>query len=151
VDKLVGRMIEMGLNDAVINAGGSTIRAINNSSHPLWQVKVRNPQDDELLFNLEIGNQCYSTSTQTKTFVEIDGKQYGHILNPVTGYPSVNKQIGIVTDNCLIGDILSTALYNETSESFLDRMNLISGYYNAEGFLMDENNKITCTDGFRYD
>lgn len=150
VDKLVDRMIEMGINDAIINAGGSTIKAINNTAHTAWEVIIREPENENLLFNLHISNQCYSTSSQTKTFVKIDGKQYGHILDPHTGYPSTNKQIGMISENCLIGDILSTALFNETADGFIEKMKLISKQYDVEGFLIDENDNITFTDGFRH-
>ncbi|MDU1889184.1 MAG: FAD:protein FMN transferase [Dysgonomonas sp.] len=148
IDKLVEKMTELGISDAIINAGGSTIRAINNESHPSWQVLVRESENEELLFKLDIQNQCYSTSSQSKTFVEIDGKQYGHILNPRTGFPSTNKLIGIVSDNCMTGDIVSTALFNETSDSFLSKMDLLSHHYNIKGFMMDKDNKITYSDGF---
>lgn len=148
VDKLVEKMADIGITDAIINAGGSTIRAINNESHPAWQVIVRNPDDEQELFNFDINNQCYSTSSQNKTFVNIGGKKYGHILNPKTGFPSTTKQIGIISDNCMVGDILSTALFNETAEGFLQKADMLAPYFTFEGFIIDENNRITCTKGF---
>lgn len=148
IDKLTERMKELGIKDAIINGGGSTIKAINNESHPLWQVIVKEPQDNSILFKLNISNQAYSTSSQAKTFVNIDGKQYGHILNPKTGFPSTNRHVGIITDNCIIGDIVSTALYNETPEGFLAKAELLSEHYNIAGFLIDENGLITRTENF---
>lgn len=148
VDKLVEKMADIGITDAIINAGGSTIRAINNESHPAWQAVVRNPDSGQQLFNLDISNECYSTSTQEKTFVEIGGKKYGHILNPKTGFPSATKQVGIISDNCMTGDILSTALFNETAEGFLQKADMLSPDFKFEGFLIDEDDKMTCTKGF---
>ncbi|GAB6120793.1 FAD:protein FMN transferase [Dysgonomonas termitidis] len=148
VDKLVEKMADIGITDAIINAGGSTIRAINNESHPAWQAVVRNPDSGQQLFNLDISNECYSTSTQEKTFVEIGGKKYGHILNPKTGFPSATKQVGIISDNCMTGDILSTALFNETAEGFLQKADMLSTDFKFEGFLIDEDDKMTCTKGF---
>lgn len=149
VDRLTERMLELGINDAIINAGGSTIMAINNESHPRWQVMVRHPQTEEVLFKLNIANQAYSTSSQAKTFVTIDGKEYGHILNPITGFPSANKQVGIVSDNCMIGDMISTALFNESAEGFLKKIDLLSEYYNIQGFMLDSDNNIIYTQDFR--
>ncbi|NDV94127.1 FAD:protein FMN transferase [Dysgonomonas sp. 521] len=142
VDRLADKMAEIGITDAIINAGGSTIRAINNESHPSWQVMVRHPQSEELLFRLNIANETYSTSSQAKTFVSIDGKEYGHILNPISGFPSGNKQVGIISDNCMIGDIVSTALFNESPEGFLRKTELLSKDFNIKGFMIDNNNKI---------
>lgn len=141
VDRLAGKMTEIGITDAIINAGGST-RAINNESHPSWQVLVRHPRSEELLFKLNIANETYSTSSQAKTFVSIDGKEYGHILNPISGFPSDNKQVGIISDSCMIGDIISTALFNESPEGFLRKTELLSKDFNIKGFMIDNNNKI---------
>lgn len=149
VDRLTERMLELGINDAIINAGGSTIMAINNESHPRWQVMVRHPQTEEVLFKLNIANQAYSTSSQAKTFVTIDGKEYGHILNPITGFPSANKHVGIISDNCMIGDMISTALFNESAEGFLKKIDLLSEYYSIKGFMIDSDNNIIYTQDFR--
>lgn len=149
VDRLTEKMLELGIKDAIINAGGSTIMTINNESHPQWQVMVRHPQTEEVLFKLNIANQTYSTSSQAKTFVNIDGKEYGHILNPITGFPSANKQVGIVSDNCMIGDMISTALFNESVEGFLKKIDLLSEYYSIQGFMIDSDNNIIYTEDFR--
>jgi len=149
VDKLIERIKEKGINDAIINAGGSTIAAITNEAHPFWQIMVRNPDSEALLFKLNIANQCYSTSSQSTTFIEIDGKRYGHILNPKTGFPSGNKQIGIISDSCMLGDIISTGLFNETAQGFLEKIELLSEHYNIEGFIIDDSNNITYTKALR--
>lgn len=150
VDKLVEKMLEIGISDAIINAGGSTIRAVNDEAHPSWQVIVRHPDNDEQLLSLAINNQCYSTSSQSKTFVSIEGKQYGHILNPLTGFPSENKQVGIISDSCMVGDIVSTGLFNETPSGFSEKMERLSSHYDIAGFMIDQNDKITYLKGFRF-
>lgn len=136
IDQLVSRMREIGIEDAIVNAGGSTIYGINNEAHPSWTVNVRDPQSEELLFDLNISNECYSTSSQSKTFVEIGGKQYGHILSPRTGMPSTNRMIGIVSDSCMVGDIISTGLYNETREGFEKKIIHLNRKYGVRGFML---------------
>lgn len=150
VDKLIEKMRDTGISDAIINAGGSTIYALTDESHPSWEVIVRNPDDESLLFNLKVANCCYSTSSKSQTHINIDGKQYGHILNPVTGYPSLNRQVGIVSNSCMVGDIVSTGLFNETSEGFLKKMDSLSEYYKMEGYIINEDGEVTCTEGFSH-
>lgn len=142
VDRLVEKMKSMGITDAIINAGGSTIAAINNDMHPYWKVNVRMPETGELLWTIPLSNQCLSTSAQSTAFVDINGKKYGHILNPLTGYPSENKQVGILSDTCMVGDILSTGLMNETPEEFTRKLEHLSADYNIHGYLIDKNNII---------
>lgn len=149
VDKLRDKMIALGINDAVVNAGGSTILTINSQAHPYWQVAVRDSDNEDLLFKLDIGNCSYSTSSQSKTFVDIDGNHYGHILSPRSGMPSLNKHVGIVSDSAMVGDIVSTGLYNQTSEGFLQKIERLKQHsYNLEGFIIDGDGNTTFTEGF---
>ncbi|MCM1128429.1 MAG: FAD:protein FMN transferase [Alistipes senegalensis] len=146
-DRLVAAMREKGIGNAIINAGGSTIFAINPAGDP-WPVSVDSPEDDSALFTLNLDNAAYSTSSQTTAFVDINGKRYGHILNPKTGYPSPNRLTGILSESALIGDILTTGLFNETPESFLEKMQRINTRHPVLGFIMGENGIVTASPGF---
>lgn len=149
VDRLKEKMIGLGIKDAIVNAGGSTILGINNETHPSWQVAVRDSENDTFLFQLNIGNACYSTSSQSKTFLEIDNQRYGHIISPTTGMPSLNRHVGLISNNCMVGDILSTGLYNLTADHFLNKIAHLKAFYpELEGFLIDEKGKITYSRGF---
>lgn len=149
VDKLNEKMRKLGINDAVVNAGGSTILTINNEAHPTWQITVHDSDDDDLLFYLDIGDCCYSTSSQSKTFVEIDGQRYGHILSPKSGMPSQNKHVGIISDSAMLGDIITTGLFMQTAESFLEKIGLLKQLSpNLEGFIIDKNGKTCLSKGF---
>lgn len=146
VDKMCIKMKEIGITDAIVNAGGSTIVALNDSDNTEWGIIVEG--DGEDLFDINISNESYSTSNQLNTYIVINGEKYGHILSPKTGYPSQNKQIGIVTESAFIGDIISTGLYNQTLQNFSKLMKKLSDEIKIEGFLMDKNNEIFYSEGF---
>lgn len=149
VDRLVEKMKSIGISDAIINAGGSTIYAINNESHASWPIQVDEARKGgRPLFQLRIANECYSTSSSENTYLEIDGKRYSHIISPRTGYPSENMQVGIVSRNAMIGDAISTGLFNLDEESFAKKIKFLSEKYGIEGFLMDKNGKVTFSDNF---
>jgi len=147
VDRMMEKMREMGITDAIVNAGGSTIVALNDASHPFWQVSMDEPGTDMPLFTLNMANQAYSTSAQGDNFVEIGGKRYGHILNSQTGHPSTNRMVGVITENAMLGDMLSTGLFNETPTGFLMKIRQIQKQHPIEGFLMDEAGQIVQTAG----
>lgn len=151
VDRLLEKMREMKITDAIVNAGGSTMAAVNNAGHPAWQVGVDVPGTDDPLFVADIANCVYSTSAQGDSFVEIGGKRYGHILDPQTGYPSSNKMVGVVTDSAMLGDMVSTGLFTETPAGFLEKMQRLQKDFPIEGFLMDETGKLIHSAGFRAD
>lgn len=168
IDKAIQKMKELKIDDAIINAGGSSIVAING-----WGIIVENPEPEKKLlknddgkilkitkekyegndeyndlFEIEIKDLTYSTSNQVNTFLEIDSEKYGHIISPKTGFPGKNKQIGIITENAFFGDMISTGLYNQTPKNFHEIIKKLSKEIKIEGYLIDENGEIHYTDGF---
>ncbi len=168
IDKAIQKMKELKIDDAIINAGGSSIVAVNG-----WGIIVENPEPEKKLlknddgkilkitkekyegndeyndlFEIEIKNLAYSTSNQANTFLEIGGEKYGHIISPKTGFPAKNKQIGIITENAFFGDMISTGLYNQTPKNFHEIIKKLSKEIKIEGYLIDENGEIHYTDGF---
>ena len=167
-DKAIQKMKELKIDDAIINAGGSSIVAING-----WGIIVENPEPEKKLlknddgkilkitkekyegndeyndlFEIEIKDLTYSTSNQVNTFLEIDSEKYGHIISPKTGFPGKNKQIGIITENAFFGDMISTGLYNQTPKNFHEIIKKLSKEIKIEGYLIHENGEIHYTDGF---
>lgn len=167
IDRLGKKMREKGITDAVINAGGSSILSINDKESQSLGIIVENPEnekeiekdkngypvkitdkkykgEDEYndLFDIEISNEAYSTSNQINTYIEINGEKYGHIISPKTGYPSKNKQIGIITEDAFIGDIISTGLFNQTPKIFSEIINELSKEMKIEGYLITFDGKI---------
>jgi putative membrane-associated o protein len=161
IEKMVNRMREMGIKDAVVNAGGSRIIAIDE-----WGIIAENPEDekevlrnvngmptritkykysgdkDNDLFEIKIKNMSYSTSNQKNTYLMINNEKYGHIISPKTGFPSQNKQVGVITKSAFFGDVISTGLYNQTPEGFYKIMERLSCEMEISGFLIDKFGKI---------
>ena len=151
----------MGIKDAVVNAGESSIIAIDE-----WGIIAENPEDekevlrnvngmptritkykhsgdkDNDLFEIKIKNMSYSTSNQKNTYLMINNEKYGHIISPKTGFPSQNKQVGVITKSAFFGDVISTGLYNQTSEGFYKIMERLSCEMEISGFLIDKFGKI---------
>ena len=172
VDKLVKEMKRRGIDDAIVNAGGSSIVAVNQMPEDEWIIGVENPEkenisekneqgyvthilldsyrekNDEDLFDIKISDESYCTSNQGNTFVEIDNQKYGHILSPKTGYPGKNIQIGIVTKEAFAGDIISTGLYNQSPEKFFEILDRLNREIKVEGYMIDEEGKIHYSKGF---
>lgn len=155
------KRVKIGIKDAIVNAGGSSIIAIDE-----WGIIAENPEDekevlrningmpvritkyeysgngDNDLFEIKIKNMSYSTSNQKNTYLMINNEKYGHIISPKTGFPSQNKQVGVITENAFFGDIISTGLYNQTPEGFYEIMEKLSCEMEISGFLIDKSGKI---------
>ena len=162
IEKIVEEMKKIGIKDAIVNAGGSSIIAIDE-----WGIIAENPEEereilrtekgmpikitqnqyagnDEYndLFEIKIKNKSFSTSNQKNTYILINNEKYGHIISPKTGFPSQNKQVGIITENAFFGDIISTGLYNQTPSKFYEIMENLSEKMEISGFLIDKDGEI---------
>ena len=162
IEKIVEEMKKIGIRDAIVNAGGSSIIAINE-----WGIITENPEEereilrnekgmpikitqnqyadnDEYndLFEIKIKNKSFSTSNQKNTYLLINNEKYGHIISPKTGFPSQNKQVGIITKSAFFGDIISTGMYNQTPEKFYKIMGKLSEEMEISGFLIDKEGEI---------
>ncbi|NWO19666.1 FAD:protein FMN transferase [Leptotrichia sp. oral taxon 223] len=165
IEKIAQEMRNIGIKDAIVNAGGSSIIAIDE-----WGIIVENPEeereiirnekgmpvkiaqnkytgDDKYnkyndLFEIKIKNKSYSTSNQKNTYLLINNKKYGHIISPKTGFPSQNKQVGVITENAFFGDIISTGLYNQTPHKFYEIMEKLSEEMEISGFLIDKEGRF---------
>ena len=162
IEKIVEEMKKIGIKDAIVNAGGSGIIAIDE-----WGIIAENPEEereilrtekgmpikitqnqyagnDEYndLFEIKIKNKSFSTSNQKNTYLLINNEKYGHIISPKTGFPSQNKQVGVITENAFFGDIISTGMYNQTPCKFYEIMGKLSKEMEISGFLINKEGEI---------
>ena len=162
IEKMAQEMRKIGIKDAIVNAGGSSIIAIDE-----WGIIVENPEEEREvlrnekgmpikitqkeyagdgeyndLFEIKIKDRSYSTSNQKNTYLLINNEKYGHIISPKTGFPAQNKQVGVITENAFFGDIISTGLYNQTPHKFYEIMEKLSEEMEISGFLIDKDGEI---------
>jgi len=77
-----------GVHDALIDLSGNMFALGNPAGAPGWRIGIRDPRDRiPYLARLAITREGISTSGQYEQFVALDGKTYGHIMDPRTGRP----------------------------------------------------------------
>ena len=79
-----------------------------------YTVAIRNPADPDSILERKLslpGNSAVATSGDYERFVVLQGKRYGHIISPRTGYPVANPAVTVCTTSALDADICSTTLY----------------------------------------
>ena len=94
----------------LINFGGD-LRANRPASHGPWQVGIERPDTDQeatMLLDLEYG--ALATSGDSHRYLLKDGIRYGHILNPLTGWPVPDspRSITVAASSCTEAGLLST-------------------------------------------
>ena len=108
----------------LINFGGD-LRANRPPSHGPWQVGIERPDTDReatMLLDMEYG--ALATSGDSRRYVLKDGIRYGHILNPLTGWPDPEspRSITVAASSCTEAGLLSTVamLHGAGAQAYLE-------------------------------
>ena len=107
-----------GLAHGLVDLGGD-IRVLG--PHPdgtPWQIGIRHPRrPGELLATASLRQGALATSGNYERCIEIDGRRYGHILSPVTGWPVHGlTSISVLADACLLAGTLCTITMLKSDE-----------------------------------
>lgn len=103
------------VGSALLNAGGSSICAVGTGERGEtgWRVGLRNPRVRSRRYGvLRLRDCALSTSGSEEQFFECDGRRYGHIIDPRSGWPAETvTSVSVVARSAAISDALATAFY----------------------------------------
>ncbi|MFB6468126.1 FAD:protein FMN transferase [Cytobacillus sp. Hz8] len=113
VEKGMEILKEAGIQSAMVRAGGNIYTIGEKPDKSSWRVGIRNPlQLDETLGYVEPHNQVVDTSGNYEQSFTIDGKKYGHLIDPRTGYPAEKTASStIIAKSPALADALATATF----------------------------------------
>jgi FAD:protein FMN transferase len=114
LDSVAGRLRRVGYRELLLGAGSSSVLAIG---HPPWDeswtVDLRHPLDrNRPIALVRLANAGLSTSGVAEQSFELEGKRFGHVLDPRTGRPvqGMLQATAIATD-AAEAEALSTAFF----------------------------------------
>lgn len=126
VERAAELLRESGVESALLHGGTSTIHAVG---HPpdaeFWEIALANPANpgEELgavtakadapgnLVRVKLKDEALSVSAVWGRFFQAEGKRFGHVIDPRTGYPASNAVLAaVVLPSATETDALSTAL-----------------------------------------
>jgi thiamine biosynthesis lipoprotein len=114
VDRVLELAREMGISDMMIDIG----QDIRCGGHPpgkdAWYIGLEEPdRAGECWTAVRLTDHAVATSGDYLRSFTIDGKRYGHILDPRTGMPVRNscQSASVIAPTCVMAGILSTAAF----------------------------------------
>lgn len=112
VDRAILALKTPGVERALVNAGGD-LRAFVRPGGKRWRIGLQDPRrPDSLLGEMEIENEAVATSGQYQRGFQINGRWFGHILDPRTGRPAEGTlSATAVAEECWKADAWATALF----------------------------------------
>lgn len=113
IGQAMQRLRSLGIQHAIVNAGGDLQAAGTNQGQP-WRVAIRDPQGapDSVLGTLSVsGDAAVFTSGDYERYFTWQGKRYHHILDPRTGYPAIGlSSVTVLHKDATLADAAVTAL-----------------------------------------
>jgi len=117
LDRAAARLSAAGVENVHLHAGFSSVYALGNSPGGIrgagWPVGIRHPLQPEKDFAiLHLADCGMGTSGLKEQGYVIDGRVYGHIIDPRTGYPARGKVlVSAIAPTAAEADALSTAFF----------------------------------------
>ena len=107
-DRMLQKMKNNGYPRCLIDAGGDLTIGDAPKDRTGWRVEIGGRKHPQLPV-LHLANCAVATSGDLEQFLEIGGKRYSHILNPLTGIGLPGgAQATVVAPNCMIADSLAS-------------------------------------------
>ena len=110
LDRMTAVLRAFGVGHALLSAGGSSIVAIGGR-YGGWPVDIRSPLVDRArLARIRLRDGALGTSGAGEQFVVEDGRRYGHVIDPRTGWPAQGVlSCSVACQDGATADALSTA------------------------------------------
>jgi thiamine biosynthesis lipoprotein len=105
VDRVAASLRVRGVARALLTAGGSSHRGWGGEA---WELALRPGGEDLALLRLR--DAALGTSADGEQRFEADGRRFGHVLDPRSGWPAEGvRSASVVTSEAAVADALSTA------------------------------------------
>jgi thiamine biosynthesis lipoprotein len=111
IDLATEHLRELGIHNAIINAGGD-LRAIGDRSGQPWRIAVRSPTGGVFAILQVAGDESVFTSGDYERNFIYEGKTYHHIIDPRTGWPADGtRSVTVIHSDATTADAAATALF----------------------------------------
>ncbi len=105
LDRIAASLKERGVRRALVSAGGSSQRGWGAED---WELSLEPGQKE--IARLRLRDAALATSASGEQYFEAEGRRYGHVLDPRTGWPAEGVlSATVVASEAAVADALSTA------------------------------------------
>ncbi len=115
VDYIGKLLASANIVNYMVEIGGEVVAAGESPSAQPWKVGLNTPKEEASLTDFSgivlLQNQALASSGNYRIFHDVNGKKYGHELNPKTGFPQNSEVLGVsvIAPTCMEADAIATA------------------------------------------
>lgn len=141
VDRVAQLAHEFGVRNVLVDFG-QDIRATGRpEGRSVWHVGLQDPQDPGRCWTgIAVQDMAVATSGDYLRRFEINGRRYGHILDPRTGYPVSNgcRAVSVLAPTCTFAGALCTSAFILGEQ---EGLKLMENYFGAEGCILSDHSR----------
>lgn len=134
VDRCATVLAESGVTSALVNLGGNIYALGAPPGKDGWTVGIREARGARSTIGvIMLKDAAVATSGNYENFVEIEGKRYGHIIDPRTGRTVDHMlSVTVVAPTAIAADALSTGLFvlgTEQGSALVERLDGVNALF----------------------
>ena len=113
VDRVAQALARAGVHDALADLSGNMFALGHAAGKSGWVIGIRDPSGKRPhLGTIRLEGDAVSTSGNYEQFVDANGKRYGHIIDPRTGWPADGlASVTVVSKSAMLCDAWDTGLF----------------------------------------
>jgi thiamine biosynthesis lipoprotein len=114
VDRAVAALRRLGIEQAVVVAGGDLYALGTSPSGDPWSIGIQSPMEERAIVGtLELSDRAVATSGTYRQFFRYRGHKYHHIMDPATAEPreTAMQSLTVIADSVMHADASTTALF----------------------------------------
>jgi FAD:protein FMN transferase len=150
VDRVLTLALQRGLEHVLVDFGADVRVHGEPPEKGAWHIGLDDPRrPGHCWTGVAVTHHAVATSGDYLRHFTREGRRYGHIIDPRTGYPVYNGMLSasVIAPNCTLAGILSTSAFVLGPKEGLELMALCPG---VEGAVITENNQLTSRNFHHY-
>ena len=109
-DSAAGILRKQGVEHALVDLAGDIAVVGGQASREAWQVGIHHPTEgSSAVARISLSSGGLASSGNYERFMECDGRRYGHIINPKTGWPVQGLlSVSVAAEQCMVAGSTAT-------------------------------------------
>jgi len=118
VDEVADILYQRHIKNYMVEIGGEVVTRGVNANLEKWKLGIESPalavpmdNSERIQQVVQVSGKAVATSGDYRNFMEINGKQYSHIIDPATGYPVEHNpaSVTVIAEDAALADGWATA------------------------------------------
>lgn len=149
VDRVLTMCLNYGITNVLVDFGQDVRVHGNPADKPAWHIGLDDPKNPGHCWTgVAVNNHAVATSGDYLRHFTVDGRRFGHIIDPRTGWPVNNKvmAVSVIAPQCTYAGIISTSAFILGPREGIEMMQMSA---NVEGAMTTETGRAQ-TKGFHH-